>query len=79
MSISQWIILLKLKADGEFMMSELAKIAGFSTAACTVCIDRLDEMGLIQRKRDPLDRRKNIIVLSIVGANKVNSLIARQA
>lgn len=74
LSINQWKVLLKLKSGGDFMMSELAQECDFSTAACTVCIDRLEKKGLIQRKLDKADRRKVIVAIDLAGTLKISIL-----
>lgn len=74
LSINQWKVLLKLKQGGKFMMSELATVCGFSTAACTVCIDRLEKKELIERKHDKDDRRMVIVSLSLMGALQLSIL-----
>lgn len=77
LSINQWKVILKLKAEGDFMMSELAKDCGFSTAAATVCIDRLEKKALIERKTDKTDRRKVIVALTLTGAMKLSILLKK--
>ena len=44
--------------------SELAAHTGLTTGATTAMIDRLEHAGLIERRRNPADRRSTIIALS---------------
>jgi DNA-binding MarR family transcriptional regulator len=46
---------------GPLTAGRLAELTGMSTAATTQVLDRLERAGLIQRERDPTDRRKVIL------------------
>jgi DNA-binding MarR family transcriptional regulator len=39
----------------------LAELTGMSTSAITTVLDRLEHAGVIERRRDPADRRKVIV------------------
>jgi DNA-binding MarR family transcriptional regulator len=46
---------------GAASAGQLAKATGLSSSATTSMIDRLERAGYVQRKADPLDRRKIIV------------------
>jgi DNA-binding MarR family transcriptional regulator len=47
---------------GSATAGELAELTGLTTGAVTRIIDRLEQVGLLRRDRDPHDRRKVIVV-----------------
>ncbi|MBO0445001.1 MarR family transcriptional regulator [Enterococcus ureilyticus] len=51
-----------LKESGPMTAGELAEKTGLSTGTITALIDRLEKIGYAQRKKDPNDRRRVIIV-----------------
>jgi DNA-binding MarR family transcriptional regulator len=53
--------------DGPKTAGQLADAIGLSTAATTTLLDRLEKRGLIQRVRDPLDRRKVLAQMTELG------------
>lgn len=55
-------------------MKDLAKNASLSTSGLTALVDRLERQGLVQRNRDPHDRRATRITLTDDGLER-----ARQA
>lgn len=54
-------IMMHLASKGESNPSELAKNLGTSTAATSLIIQRLEEMGHVIRKPDPSDGRKVLV------------------
>ncbi len=50
---------------------ELARHTGLSSGAATAMLDRLEKGGMIERRRNPDDRRGTLIVLLESGARKV--------
>lgn len=59
--------LLYLLAGGERGQSELARELGLSAASLTRLIDRLEERGLVARRRDEDDRRRVVVDLEPAG------------
>ncbi|HEY9166658.1 MAG TPA: MarR family transcriptional regulator [Candidatus Kryptonia bacterium] len=54
--------------------SRLASITGLTTGATTTMIDRLEKAGLVERQRNPDDRRGTVVVLSKQAAKKLPPL-----
>jgi len=50
---------------------ELAEISGLTTGAVTGLIDRLEKQNLVGREKDPVDRRKVVIVANSKTAKKL--------
>ena len=66
-----------LSFSGHMTAGELAKATGLTTASITGVIDRLEEAGFVRRERDPHDRRRVVVRLSLVKAvNEVASVFA---
>jgi len=54
-----------LSCSGHMTAGELAKATGLTTASITGVIDRLEEVGFVRRERDPHDRRRVVVRLSL--------------
>src|SRR5215471_11313975 len=54
-----------LSFSGHMTAGELAKATGLTTASITGVIDRLEEVGFVTRERDPHDRRRVVVTLSL--------------
>ncbi len=67
-------VLCHLAVTGPCRMTDIADAAGFSTAACTGLIDRLERDGLAHRVHSREDRRVILIDLTRRGVEKVESL-----
>lgn len=52
-----------LLQHGDMTAGKLAEHTGLTTGAVTGVIDRLEKEGLVERARDPKDRRKVLVVL----------------
>src|SRR6516164_1447988 len=59
-----------LSFSGHMTAGELAKATGLTTASITGVIDRLEEAGFVRRERDPHDRRRVVVRLSLDKAVK---------
>ncbi len=54
-----------LSFSGHMTAGELARATGLTTASITGVIDRLEEAGYVTRERDPRDRRRVVVTLSL--------------
>lgn len=54
---TQWRVLLKLSRDTNLRQVELADILDVEPITLCRIIDRLEQAGLVERRRDPTDRR----------------------
>ena len=54
-----------LSFSGHMTAGELARATGLTTASITGVIDRLEEAGYVTRERDPHDRRRVVVTLSL--------------
>src|SRR5215831_150537 len=54
-----------LSFSGHMTAGELARATGLTTASITGVIDRLEEAGFVRRERDPNDRRRVVVWLSL--------------
>jgi DNA-binding MarR family transcriptional regulator len=50
-------VLTVLEADGPLAMSKLAEALDVSVASATGIVDRMEQRGLVERRREPEDRR----------------------
>ncbi|OZM77726.1 MarR family transcriptional regulator [Pseudonocardia sp. MH-G8] len=50
------------RSEESLTAGKLAKITGLTTSATTSVLDRLERRGLVERRRDPTDRRKVVVV-----------------
>lgn len=64
---------------GELTAGELAREVGLTTGAVTAMVDRLETAGLLQRKRDPADRRKVLIELTLEAKRLADDIYGQMA
>src|SRR3954453_5250802 len=62
-----WLILLALKQQAWRTQQEIAATVGIEGATLTHHLDRLEKTGLIERKRDPANRRAVLVELTDAG------------
>ena len=53
-----------LLKHGPMTAGRLSELSGLSTGSVTGMIDRLERENLVKRERDPVDRRKVVVVLN---------------
>ncbi|WP_093605465.1 MarR family winged helix-turn-helix transcriptional regulator [Lentzea waywayandensis] len=72
---------LAMRAEGPLTAGRLAELSGLSTGAVTGVIDRLEHAGFVRRVRDPHDRRKVLVEVTIGDVEKFGQLFeeARQS
>src|SRR6516225_11699262 len=62
---------------GEMTAGELARETGLTTASITGVTDRLEEAGFVRRERDPADRRRVVVQITLEKAvSQVASVFA---
>src|SRR6516164_7121704 len=66
-----------LSFSGHMTAGELARATGLTTASITGVIDRLEEAGFVRRERDPSDRRRVVVQITLEKAvSQVASVFA---
>lgn len=72
---------LAMRADGPVTAGKIAELSGLSTGAVTGVIDRLERAGYVRRVRDPHDRRKVLVEVTVGDVDKFGEVfeVARQA
>lgn len=68
-TLNQVEILIVLSQVGTMPMNRMAQRLGITTGAITGLIDRLADLGFIQRHGDPHDRRSIRATLTVKGAD----------
>ncbi len=66
-STAQLWVLMKLRYHGDLSISGLAELLGLGLPNVTGLVDRLEERGLVERHRDPDDRRVVHVTLTPAG------------
>jgi MarR family transcriptional regulator, lower aerobic nicotinate degradation pathway regulator len=66
-SAAQISVLMKLRLYGDLSISGLAALMGLGLPNVTGIVDRLEERGLVERLRDPDDRRVVHVRLTVAG------------
>jgi DNA-binding MarR family transcriptional regulator len=67
LSPSQVSALMRLHHGGAHGVSEIGEHAGISNAAASQMVDRLFQMGLVERVESPDDRRAKLLTLTAAG------------
>ncbi len=70
-SLSQFFLLTYLVDQEGLSMSAIAGTMGHTTAATTGMVDKLDELGLTQRKQSISDRRRVLVQITQKGVDFV--------
>lgn len=65
---------LALRASGPITAGKIAELSGLSTGAVTGVIDRLERAGYVRRVRDPHDRRKVLVEVTVADGGKFDHL-----
>jgi DNA-binding MarR family transcriptional regulator len=68
LTMSQTKAMYAVVAAGPLRMSELAHRIGVSSSTATGQVDRLVELGLLERREDPADRRQVVVTATAHGA-----------
>ncbi len=72
MSVSLFSALATIAAHGELAIGELAEAECLPSSAATRAADRLEEEGLVERRRNPSDRRGVNVTITPKGRAVVN-------
>lgn len=64
------------RAEQQLTAGRLAQITGLSTSATTAVLDRLERRGFVERRRDPHDRRKVVVVATGRHDGELGSIFA---
>ncbi|MGB8214394.1 MAG: MarR family transcriptional regulator [Anaerolineales bacterium] len=80
-NITDWEALGLLLQKGVSTPTELSRHTGLTSGATTAMLDRLERSGIIERRRNPEDRRGTLIVIVKEKANELAALFvsARRA
>lgn len=65
---------LAMRAEGPVTAGRIAELSGLSTGAVTGVIDRLERAGYVRRVRDPHDRRKVLVEVTLEDENRFSHL-----
>jgi MarR family transcriptional regulator, organic hydroperoxide resistance regulator len=74
-AIAYWYYLRVLAERGELNQLELSKRVGIASTTAVPALDNLEKRGLVQRTRDPNDRRKYFVNLKEEGKRLVDELL----
>ncbi|MGF6754054.1 MarR family winged helix-turn-helix transcriptional regulator [Paraburkholderia sp. GAS334] len=74
-AIAYWYYLRVLAERGEINQLELSKRVGIASTTAVPALDNLEKRGLVQRTRDPNDRRKYFVTLQGEGKRLVDELL----
>lgn len=61
LTVTDWRALDLVTRKGPFTAGEFARLTGFTPGAITGLVDRLEKAGVVERVRDPNDRRKILV------------------
>ncbi|MCS7011955.1 MAG: MarR family transcriptional regulator [Anaerolineales bacterium] len=67
LTFSQINILMRLMHGEQFGVSDIAAQLGITNAAVSQAVDRLVQMGFVERREDPSDRRAKRLTLTAKG------------
>jgi len=73
LSFSQINVLMRLYHGGKCGISEIGERLGITNAAASQAIDRLVNLGVIERTEDPIDRRAKQLALTQVGRTLIET------
>ena len=74
-SAAHWFYLRVLAERGEMNQLELSKRVGIASTTAVPALDSMEKRKLVQRTRDPMDRRKYYVSLQDEGRRVVDALL----
>jgi MarR family transcriptional regulator for hemolysin len=66
-SVPVWLVVTALKRSDHAMQRDLAASIGIDGATLTHHLNRMERAGLVERRRDPVNRRNQTVVLTADG------------
>jgi DNA-binding MarR family transcriptional regulator len=75
LTVAYWYYLRVLAERGELNQLELSKRVGVASTTAVPALDNLEKRGLVQRVRDPEDRRKYYVSLKDEGKRLVDDML----
>gem|GEM_PF-2324243 len=66
-SPSQWMVMMALGEKDHQVQTDIARMVNLDNATVTRIIDKLAEMGLLERAQDKDDRRAQIVSITVKG------------
>jgi DNA-binding MarR family transcriptional regulator len=75
LAIAYWYYLRVLAERGEINQLELSRRVGIASTTAVPALDNLEKRGLVQRSRDPNDRRKYFVSLKEDGKRLVDEML----
>jgi len=74
-SLPMWVVLVSLQAGPRRAQRELAASIGIEGATLTYHLNRMEADGLIERRRDPDNRRVHVVELTDAGRQRFADLL----
>ena len=74
-SVAHWFYLRVLAERGATNQLELSKRLGIASTTAVPALDSMEKRNFVQRKRDPLDRRKYYVILQTEGRRLIDKLL----
>jgi DNA-binding MarR family transcriptional regulator len=71
LTLSQWSSLVTVETQGPVRVGDVAEREGVSAATATRLVARLEELGLVARATDAVDRRSWLVTLTPAGRAKL--------
>jgi DNA-binding MarR family transcriptional regulator len=71
-------VLFLLENDGPLPMRGLAEAMDVSQASATGIVDRMEQRGLVERRRDEGDRRVVLVAVTDEGRNLISGMVAQR-
>jgi DNA-binding MarR family transcriptional regulator len=71
-------VLAILEIDGPLPMRGVAETLDVSQASATGIVDRMEQRGLVERRRDPVDRRVIRVALTETGRQLIDGIAAER-
>jgi MarR family transcriptional regulator for hemolysin len=74
-ALATWLVVTALKGGEHAMQRDLASAVGIEDATLTHHLNRMERNGLVERHRDPANRRNQLVVLTAEGEALFGSLL----